>query len=311
MWGRIDDGWWSHPKVVPLSLAAAGLWSKCLSYCSSQLTDGHIPRAILPMICGPEQGQQDVLVKELVDSKLWEAEPSGWRFHDYHDYNPLAEDVRKSREQRANAGKKGGQKSASKRLATAQATAQATNGECFKQNPTPSRPVPSPSGSTTEGLPTLGASGTVPLLVRSGAPAPHGAALQVQEPEQPGKKGQPARHVGPETPPEGLDQIDLCRRGYARLWASVHGGNGAVYPDKPGADRDVIGGVLGYHRRTKIEQPWRAWMTSVFTTYLKIQDDRLVVSSSHALRHLTGCLPRVVTKVAEDAAQQPQEEKQG
>ena len=52
-------------------------------------------------------------------------------------------------------------------------------------------------------------------------------------------------------------------------------------------------------------------MTSVFTTYLKIQDDRLVVSSSHALRHLTGCLPRVVTKVAEDAAQQPQEEKQG
>ena len=33
-WARLDDGFYDHPKILDVSLAAAGLFSIGLSYCS-------------------------------------------------------------------------------------------------------------------------------------------------------------------------------------------------------------------------------------------------------------------------------------
>lgn len=148
----------------------------------------------------------------------------------------------------------------------------------------------------------------MPLLpdpVASAAPA---AALTVQEPEGPGKKGKQARHVGPDTPVAGLDNADQSRRAFARRWGKKYGGNGAVYPDHPAGDRSIILELLQYHARAKVPGKWQDWMLDVFNAYLGIDDDRLVVQNVHALRFLHGCMPRVVAKVAEDAAQRPQED---
>lgn len=164
------------------------------------------------------------------------------------------------------------------------------------------------TGTGQEGPATTGAlTPKMPLPGDHVAPAPPGAGLTVQEQGRAARKGQPARHIGPDTPPEGLDQIDLCRRGYAILWQKVHGDNGAVFPDQPGADRDVMGGVLGYHRRNKLEWPWKAWVTKIFEAYLSLgpKEDKLAAQSSHALRFLPACMPMLVVMAAK-ALRDPQ-----
>jgi hypothetical protein len=110
---------------------------------------------------------------------------------------------------------------------------------------------------------------------------------------------------------DGLDNVDQSRRAFARRWGKKHGGNGAVYPDHPAGDRSIIVELLQYHARAKVPTEWREWMLDVFNVYLDIEDDRLVVQNVHALRFLHGCMPRVVAKVAEEAAQRAQEETRG
>src|SRR3990172_9012834 len=51
-WFTIDDKWHSHPKVIGLSLAAAGLWAKAGSWCNDQLTDGRISLAAVKVLGG-------------------------------------------------------------------------------------------------------------------------------------------------------------------------------------------------------------------------------------------------------------------
>jgi len=73
---------------------------------------------------------------------LWEpVDGGGYIIHDYHDYNPTKEEMLKTREERAKAGRQGGLKSAaSKREAKAK---QLASKEEAKENPVPA-PVPAP-----------------------------------------------------------------------------------------------------------------------------------------------------------------------
>ena len=93
-WFKVDDKFHSHPKVIGLPLRAIGLWTKAGAWCSDQLTDGHVPKAIVPIL-GGSNGD----VRALVDAGLWREVDDGWRFHDWHDMNPRRADTLTRREE--------------------------------------------------------------------------------------------------------------------------------------------------------------------------------------------------------------------
>lgn len=91
-WFKVDDGFWSHPKTLLLSHAAVALWVRAGSYCGKHLTDGHIPRAILPMLHGtPDHA------RELCNADLWEPVEDGWQFHAWHEYQDTRTEIERRR----------------------------------------------------------------------------------------------------------------------------------------------------------------------------------------------------------------------
>lgn len=91
-WFKIDDGFHSHPKVIAAGNAAIGLWARCGSWSSDQLTDGFVPAAVARMYGSAAEA------KALVREGLWDAADGGYLMHDFHDFNPTAETVRAERE---------------------------------------------------------------------------------------------------------------------------------------------------------------------------------------------------------------------
>lgn len=72
MWARVDDGWWCHPKVMGLGLAARGLWVSSLSWC--EMTGFEVvPHVFLTVIGATEANASD-----LVAAGLWVPHPDGW-----------------------------------------------------------------------------------------------------------------------------------------------------------------------------------------------------------------------------------------
>ena len=96
-WAIVGDEWWSHPKVMGLSLSARGLWITALSWSCHQKRD-HVPTSFISMV-----GASDRETSELSESKLWDEVEDGWLIHDWADYND-----RSLREKREEAGRKGG-----------------------------------------------------------------------------------------------------------------------------------------------------------------------------------------------------------
>lgn len=104
-WAKVDDGWWSHPKVLGLSLAARGLWVTALSWSCAQRRD-EVPRQLAVMVAE----DPDELAGELVAAGLWQVTDRGWRIHDWAQYQD-----RSISEKRAEAGRKGGLRSGQSR----------------------------------------------------------------------------------------------------------------------------------------------------------------------------------------------------
>ena len=141
-WAKVDDGWWCHPKVMGLPLAARGLWVSALSW-SCQQREPVVPVTFLAMV-----GASDDDALALVDAGLWERATVGYEFHDWADYQ-----VKSLSEKRAEAGRKGGlsRPNASKSEANGQATPKQTeanvdllevaNGQAGT-HPFPSLPIP-------------------------------------------------------------------------------------------------------------------------------------------------------------------------
>lgn len=121
--------------------------------------------------------------------------------------------------------------------------------------------------------------------------------LPEKEAKSGGSRG--LRHVGPDTPVEGLDEPDRCRRRFAIEWKAAERYNGTPYPDNPGADRRAAAAVLAYHRRNKLTEPWKSWVLRVFRAYLAIEDDRYIASACHPLSLIPRNLPRIVTAIKE------------
>lgn len=92
-WFKVDDGFWSHPKIAGLSDSAVATWVRAGSYSCQHLTDGFISAPMLRMF-----GDADTAA-ELVATGLWDAVAGGWHFHDWAEYQETGDVVRKRREQ--------------------------------------------------------------------------------------------------------------------------------------------------------------------------------------------------------------------
>ena len=147
-WVKLDDQFFSHPKILDLPKDAKLLYLAALTHSACQLTDGVITPGALRVVAATV----DVAKEEaemLCAAGLWEKCETGWLIHDYHDYQPTRESALAIKLARSEAGSRGGAKSAQSKLeantqANTQANVKQTPKQTPKQNPTPS-PSPSPS----------------------------------------------------------------------------------------------------------------------------------------------------------------------
>lgn len=89
VWFKVDDSFYDHPKTEELSDSAIALWTRAGSYCARHLTDGFISHRKADRMCD----NPATAITELVDAGLWERESDGYRFHDWHEYQPTREEA--------------------------------------------------------------------------------------------------------------------------------------------------------------------------------------------------------------------------
>jgi hypothetical protein len=115
-WVKLDDQFFRNAKVLRAGRDARDLYLAGLCFCAGSLTDGHIPRNALRML-GAEAdiGDPAAAADRLMLVGLWHATGDGFTVHDWRTYNPSAEQVRTTREHRAEAGRLGGVRSGESR----------------------------------------------------------------------------------------------------------------------------------------------------------------------------------------------------
>lgn len=98
-WARFDDRFPSNRKVRLLSDGAFRLYVSAICWSAENLTDGVIKTAELRLVADVRATR--ARAKELVEAGLFDVvDGVGWKIHDYHEYNPTAEQVRADRAQR-------------------------------------------------------------------------------------------------------------------------------------------------------------------------------------------------------------------
>lgn len=98
-WFKVDDKFAMHPKAMMAGNAALGLWVRAGSWSAAHLTDGWIPNKLLASLGGSKTS-----ANTLVKARLWDSEPGGFRFRDWHDYQPSAVDVKSAEDAEKNGG---------------------------------------------------------------------------------------------------------------------------------------------------------------------------------------------------------------
>lgn len=144
-WARVDDQWFAHRKVVPLSLEARGLWTTVLSWSCAHRTD-HVSRHMVVFLAGFDD--VEYLCDELVTAGMWHPDADGWTIHDWDDYQE-----RSLSEKRAEAGRKGGSASRQQANTKQNEVASEANSQAGTR-PVPSRPEQplSPSAPADDGF---------------------------------------------------------------------------------------------------------------------------------------------------------------
>lgn len=103
-WFRVDDGFPEHPKLEALEadprryMAAITVWTIMGADCSRRLTDGYVSRARLEKVLFRLGKAALEGAAALVACELWESVEGGWKYHDWHDYQPRKADVDASRQ---------------------------------------------------------------------------------------------------------------------------------------------------------------------------------------------------------------------
>ena len=108
-WVRLDDGFALHPKVAAAGPLGMAMHVAAICYCNQYLTDGFVPDQIVPallnlkglaMHCwdnesfgGGQDAEPALIVEDLLAAGLWEKAETGYRIHDYLEYQPSKADV--------------------------------------------------------------------------------------------------------------------------------------------------------------------------------------------------------------------------
>jgi hypothetical protein len=94
-WFKLDDRFHSHPKVRAAGNAAVGLFVRAGTYAAAYETDGFVDAAVVV-----EFAERRTQVAALERAGLWIPVAGGHLIHDYLDYNPAADVLRKRRKWR-------------------------------------------------------------------------------------------------------------------------------------------------------------------------------------------------------------------
>lgn len=168
-WGKVDDQWFHHRKVVGLSLASRGLWVTTLSWSCANKTPV-VPAGMTTFLAACVADDQ---AAELVDAGLWHRAdhhceacdnppPGGYVIHDWPEYQE-----RTLSEKRADAGAKGGRAGtgASKRRTEGKQTANTPQANAKQERKQVSRPDPTYTQPTTNPLSPDGDDGRALRLI--------------------------------------------------------------------------------------------------------------------------------------------------
>jgi hypothetical protein len=96
-WVKLDDGFFDHPKAIAAGPLARELNFAAWCWSASNLTDGRIPRHVLPLIAA-KAGVKPALANMLVDVGLWKQNGDGWIVNDFLVYNKSRNEVEDERE---------------------------------------------------------------------------------------------------------------------------------------------------------------------------------------------------------------------
>lgn len=145
-WGRLDDGYPHHTKLLAAGPDALALDIAGICYANRCGTDGWVPDVMLPALYPPLKRPRKA-ADRLVEVGRWERADDGWWIHDFADYNFSAAEAAERKAKRAEAGRKGGK--ASKPASKSEATASGFASDMLeaKRNPEPD-PVPEPKDLT-------------------------------------------------------------------------------------------------------------------------------------------------------------------
>lgn len=100
-WMKVDDQLAFHSKTMLAGNAAMGLWVRAGSWASATLTDGFVPTHMALAMGTPDEVQQ------LISAGFWNDVEGGYSFHDWSEFQPSAENEKRLRKERSEAGKAG------------------------------------------------------------------------------------------------------------------------------------------------------------------------------------------------------------
>ena len=139
MWSKFDDQFYLNPKNDKMDRDEQDLYMAGIIYCNGQLTDGFIPNSKIQMLAVwaklNNEASASAIASRLVEHMYWEVVECGYQVHDFLDWNLSKEQVLVLKQERSEAGRRGGLQSGAKRQAIASASAQAKS----KQNRTQSQ----------------------------------------------------------------------------------------------------------------------------------------------------------------------------
>lgn len=142
-WLRVDDNMMEHPKIIGLSNDAFRLHLRGLAYCSRQLTDGHVPEAIVGSLMSHLENPQvdgTKTMAELNEKKLWRRTRTGYTIANFKEWNPTRQEVEAKRRAKSEAGKRG----AEARWGDSSSHSNRNGNRHGTSYPTRNAPIPSP-----------------------------------------------------------------------------------------------------------------------------------------------------------------------
>jgi hypothetical protein len=129
---KVHDGLPDHPKIIEAGGEAGWLYICGLAYASRQLTDGILPRRLVPRLT--DGSKPEASASALVRVGLWHdgehdcpacptAGPDVYVIHDYLEHQRSSAEVADLRAKRSAAGQRGGKRSGESRRASSEAEA--------------------------------------------------------------------------------------------------------------------------------------------------------------------------------------------